>query len=208
LPFRLFQAPGNDYHVKCHHRYNTGYDQVFHFCSPHFFVEEKSGDAAGLCGLRSRQSGHGSSARLHRHSSSFSAELRQSFTVIGIWRAPGAGGVTCLPAIQHSAKYSSILKSSSFLINVPFSGYGGDVNRALRRLRFSVQKLFKPKTTAFSPKARFDEKLARDGKQRHLSGGLVRHDDDAAARNSVHPGRPAKRESCRAGGNLESAKVY
>ena len=47
----------------------------------------------------------------------------------------------------------------------------------------------------FSVEPRLGEQLARDGEHRHLSRGLVRHDDDAAARKSVHAGRPAKPES-------------
>ncbi len=44
--------------------------------------------------------------------------------------------------------------------------------------------------------AKLDEQLPREGEHRHLSRGLVRHDDDVATRNSVHAGLAAKRESC------------
>jgi hypothetical protein len=45
LPFRLFQAPRDDQHVKRHYRDHTSYNQVFHFYSPHFFVPGELGKA-------------------------------------------------------------------------------------------------------------------------------------------------------------------
>src|ERR1700680_708388 len=94
--------------------------------------------------------------------------------------------------------------------NYPFrdSDYDRRRRRAPRRLAFALQKLLKAKAPDFAVAPRLGEQLPSDGEHRHLSRGLVRHDDDATARKSVHGGRPSKPGSGRAGRNLEGEKFY
>src|ERR1700726_4197640 len=76
------------------------------------------------------------------------------------------------------------------------SDYDRGRRRAPRRLPFALQKLLKAKAPNFAGPPRLGKQLPRDGEHRHLSRGLVRHEDDVTVRNSVHAGLTAKRESC------------
>src|SRR5437763_1785694 len=46
-----------------------------------------------------------------------------------------------------------------------------------------------------SPRARLGEEMPRDGEHQRLSRGLLRHDDDVTASESIHAGQLAKPQS-------------